>query len=81
MSQFDPAPAITDGRPEIAREVRTALSRLVARINQFGTAWMIRRDTACSLEQLYRATDRELWDMGLSRSDFPAIIKGTYRRD
>jgi len=38
----------------------------------------MRRQTIRSLRQLHICTDRELWDMGLSRADFPAIIKGTY---
>jgi uncharacterized protein YjiS (DUF1127 family) len=40
-----------------------------------------RRARAEELRELYRCTDRELRDIGLSRSDFMAIEKGTYRRD
>jgi uncharacterized protein YjiS (DUF1127 family) len=35
-----------------------------------------RRDAA----QLSRFSDRDLWDLGLSRSDLPSIAEGTYRR-
>jgi hypothetical protein len=30
---------------------------------------------------LYLFSERELWDVGLRRSDLPAIADGTYRRD
>jgi uncharacterized protein YjiS (DUF1127 family) len=33
------------------------------------------------MQELYRSSDRELWDMGLSRSDLPEIARGTYRQD
>jgi uncharacterized protein YjiS (DUF1127 family) len=31
--------------------------------------------------QLEQFTDRELWDLGLSRSDIPSVARGVYRRD
>jgi uncharacterized protein YjiS (DUF1127 family) len=43
-------------------------------------SWAERRARARQMQELYRSTDRELWDMGLSRSDLPEIAKGTYRR-
>jgi uncharacterized protein YjiS (DUF1127 family) len=43
-------------------------------------AWLQRRAHARQMQELYRSTNRELWDMGLSRSDLPEIAKGTYRR-
>jgi uncharacterized protein YjiS (DUF1127 family) len=33
------------------------------------------------MQELYQSSDRELLDMGLSRSDLPEIAKGTYRRE
>ena len=80
MSKFDQAPALTEGQQLIATEVRIRLSRLRAQFARFGAKWAARRQAARSLRQLYLCTDRELWDMGLSRADFPAIIAGTYRR-
>jgi uncharacterized protein YjiS (DUF1127 family) len=32
-------------------------------------------------EVLNTFSDRDLWDLGLSRSDIPGIISGRYRRD
>jgi uncharacterized protein YjiS (DUF1127 family) len=81
MSRYDHAPALTEGQQLISREVRAFLARQRARFARLGAAWAARRKTARDLRQLDLCTDRELWDMGLSRSDFPAIIRGTYRRD
>jgi uncharacterized protein YjiS (DUF1127 family) len=54
---------------------------LSSRIQQLRTYLAQRRARAEELRELYRFTDRELWDIGLSRSDFMAIERGTYRRD
>jgi uncharacterized protein YjiS (DUF1127 family) len=43
-------------------------------------SWLQRRAVARQMQELYRSSDRELWDMGLSRSDLREIRKGTYRR-
>ena len=32
-------------------------------------------------QELADCTDRQLADLGLSRSDIPAVARGTYRRD
>jgi uncharacterized protein YjiS (DUF1127 family) len=45
------------------------------------TIWLARRRHAREAEVLHAFSDRELWDLGLSRSDIPGIIDGTYRRD
>lgn len=39
--------------------------------------WVARQRLTATLEQL---SDRELQDIGVSRSDIPAIVRGTYRR-
>ncbi len=54
--------------------LRGGLRRLVSR----WTAW---RDRDRELQELHRFSDRELWDVGLSRSDIMSIESGTYRRD
>jgi uncharacterized protein YjiS (DUF1127 family) len=81
MSRYDHAPAFSHGQQLIAGEVRALLARLGARASGLGARWAARRKVARDLRQLDLCTDRELRDMGLSRSDFPAIIKGVYRRD
>jgi uncharacterized protein YjiS (DUF1127 family) len=80
MSRSDQAQAIADGQP-IAVEPGVWLSRVRARLDRLATRWAERRQAVRGLRQLYLCTDRELWDMGFSRADFPAIIRGTFRRD
>jgi len=44
-------------------------------------AWRAERSRqAETARELASYTDRELFDLGIQRADFPAIIKGTYRR-
>jgi uncharacterized protein YjiS (DUF1127 family) len=81
MSRFEQAHAISSARPQATGEVGAWLARQRARFARLGARWAARRKVARDLRQLDLCTDRELWDMGLSRSDFPAIIRGTYRRD
>lgn len=45
-------------------------------------AWIkLRRQRARDHDMLLRFSDRELWDLGLSRSDIPSVILGTYHLD
>ncbi len=52
-------------------------------------SWLARRLSAIAARQrharemadLARFSDRELWDLGLSRSDLMAVERGLYRRD
>jgi uncharacterized protein YjiS (DUF1127 family) len=81
MTPLEQAQAAFAGHQHSATDIRLPLSHLRARFERLAAAWVARREVARGLRQLHRCTDRELWDMGLSRSDFPAIIKGTYRRD
>jgi len=39
-----------------------------------------RRERARIARELLSYTDRELYDLGISRADIPAVINGTYRR-
>jgi uncharacterized protein YjiS (DUF1127 family) len=43
--------------------------------------WIARRRSRREAAALLAFSDRELWDLGLSRSDIPGIMDGTYRRD
>jgi|tagenome__1003787_1003787.scaffolds.fasta_scaffold12322254_1 uncharacterized protein YjiS (DUF1127 family) len=40
-----------------------------------------RRERARIARELLSCSNRELFDLGISRGDIPAIINGTYRRD
>jgi uncharacterized protein YjiS (DUF1127 family) len=58
--------------------------RMAVRLRQTlrGVArWIARRRSRREAAALHAFSDRELWDLGLSRSDIPGIMDGTYRRD
>lgn len=44
-------------------------------------AFAERRRHAREMAELAKYNDRELWDLGLSRSDLMGVERGTYRRD
>jgi uncharacterized protein YjiS (DUF1127 family) len=57
------------------------LSGIGANLGRFASSLAARHRAATEIRQLYQFDDRELRDVGLSRGDFPAIVRGTYRRD
>jgi uncharacterized protein YjiS (DUF1127 family) len=72
---------ISDGRQKIAPDIGTILSAMRAGLHRLSASWVKRRTRAREMRELYRFTDRDLWDVGLSRSDVWSIERGTYRRD
>lgn len=60
--------------------VRGWLSQVPAWIQFWRGRWVARRARGRELRELYNCSDRELRDIGLSRSDFLAIEKGVYRQ-
>ncbi len=50
------------------------------RLGRYASRLAARHRAATEFRQLYQFDDRELRDVGLSRGDFPAIVRGTYRR-
>ena len=73
--------AFTHRHKGLAGEAGAAVAWLGVQLHRLGAAWMARRRAARELEELFQRTDYELRDMGISRSDLPAIMQGTYRRD
>ena len=65
---------------KIAQDVGTWLSSTYARMRSVGVYMAASRARAREMRELCRFSDRELWDVGLSRSDIPAVQQGTYRR-
>jgi uncharacterized protein YjiS (DUF1127 family) len=63
------------------RPSRPLFSQLADRVQHWRAAWAHRRAHAREMQDLYRCNDRELWDMGLSRSDLMTIENGTFRRN
>ena len=59
----------------------TWLASMLAPFQRLGAYMAQRRTRSRQISELYRFTDRELWDVGLSRSDILAIEHGVYRRD
>ena len=65
---------------QTTRSVGPWIFRVPERFHHLRVYWAARRARARELRELYSCSDRELSDMGLSRSDFLAIEKGTFRR-
>jgi uncharacterized protein YjiS (DUF1127 family) len=57
------------------------LSQIASRLHHMREIWVERRARAREMQDLYRCSGRELWDMGLSRSDLLSIENGSFRRD
>jgi uncharacterized protein YjiS (DUF1127 family) len=57
------------------------LSRAQAALGHMAGFWAARRRRVQDAAVLHTFSDQDLWDLGLSRSDIPGIINGTYRRD
>jgi uncharacterized protein YjiS (DUF1127 family) len=57
------------------------LSGIGGKLGRLASRLATRHRVATEIRQLYQFDDRELRDVGLSRGDFPAIMRGTYRRD
>jgi uncharacterized protein YjiS (DUF1127 family) len=69
------------GRQQVASPAIPWLVRLQAGISRLRAGWRTRRQRTRDVASLYTFSDRELWDLGLSRSDITGISNGTYRRD
>jgi uncharacterized protein YjiS (DUF1127 family) len=73
--------SISNGQTKIAGDLGTWMSQALARLQHLGTWWTARTKRNHEMRELARFSDRELWDIGLSRSDILSIENGTYRRD
>ena len=58
-----------------------SLSGIATTLKRIGTTWAVRRRRMRDMQALYTFSDRELWDIGLGRSDLPAIENGSFHRD
>ena len=70
-----------EGQMPIMRVAGAWRAWLQARLGRFGASWKARWQRARGIQELAAFSDRELWDLGLGRSDLQAIINGTYHRD
>jgi uncharacterized protein YjiS (DUF1127 family) len=81
MNLSEHARVLPDTHPKIPSELLRWLSQGLALLHRVADYWTARRQRARELDELYRFTDREFSDVGLSKSDLPAIEKGVYRRE
>lgn len=61
----------------VSRSVRRALAPVARLWRRTLGRWIEQQRLSATLGQL---TDRELQDIGIARSDIPAIVRGTYQR-
>lgn len=57
------------------------LAQVRAALRTFRENWAVRARNRRDAAQLEQFSDRELWDLGMSRSDIPYVARGIYRRD
>ncbi len=81
MNLFEDARFLPDAQPKIVSDARGLLAHGLALLRRVANVWIAWRQHARELDELYGFTDREFSDIGLSKSDLPAIEKGVYRRD
>ena len=81
MNLSNEARFLPDTQPKIVSDLRWFLARGQALLRRLVDSWHARRQHARELDELYRFTCRDLADLGLSKSDLPAIEKGVYRRE
>jgi uncharacterized protein YjiS (DUF1127 family) len=81
MNLSDEARFLPDAQPKIVSDLRRWLAQTHALLERLADSWNARRQHTRELDELYRFTERDLADLGLSKSDLPAIEKGMYRRE
>jgi uncharacterized protein YjiS (DUF1127 family) len=81
MRLSDDTYLISGNQQKISTDVGKFLSSMRARLDRLGASWAASRARAQQMRDLHRFNDRELWDLGLSRSDIGSIERGTYRRE
>ncbi len=72
---------ISQSQQQSLPAANTWLSSLQAGLSRITSAWGIRRQQRRDGALLRTLSDRELWDLGLSRGDISRVVNGTYRRD
>ncbi len=80
MNIADDAQFIAEGPRPIVSTAHAGLTRLQAVLSNLRASWRTRRQRSREVQELIAFSDRELWDLGLGRSDVHAIANGTYRR-
>ncbi len=81
MNIFDDTYPVSGNHPKVGRHVDGWLSSTIRLLRRLGASWGEMRRRRRELGELSQFSDRELWDIGLSRSDILSIERKTYRRD
>lgn len=81
MHLFDEVRLFAEDHGLLPRKFRALMAQAHVRLHRMADAWIARRERARQIQDLYRFSDRELWDIGLTRSDIDAIANGHFRRD
>ena len=81
MNVSDQTYSLSRGKSKLSSDQGSWLSAVFARVRDIVVRAAKHRAVSNEMQELDRFSDRELWDVGLSRSDLMAIEKGTYRRD
>lgn len=81
MNVYQDARLVAENEQTTAGETTAIVSGLRDHLGRFKAFWVARRQRARDTAALEAFTDRELWDLGLSRSDLPRLTDGTFRRD
>jgi uncharacterized protein YjiS (DUF1127 family) len=72
--------SLAGDRSNRAANVATGLSSVLAQWHRLVASVAAKRARNREMRELYRLGDRELWDLGLSRSDLLRIENGSYSR-
>ena len=72
---------LTDGHSSIVIDLVRRLSEGHTLLQRLGNVCIAKYQRAREIEQLYQFSPRELADLGLCKSDLPAIEKGLFRRE
>ena len=81
MNLSNDARFVAESHPKIASDLHRWLTQGHGIVRHLAEMWVARRQRAQELDELYAFTDRDLRDLGLSKSDLPAIERGLYRRE
>lgn len=81
MTLHDGSRLISLGSQSISRDASALLSATNETVRAIGASFAKHLRRSRQIQELYRFSDRELRDVGLCRSDIPAIQKGHYRRE
>ena len=74
--------SISSGRQrKLAGDSGSSIFTVALRLRRLAAYLANRRERRMAADALHRFSDRELWDVGLSRGDILSIGRGNFRKD